>query len=131
MAIQIEQKAIESNSNPTLNHLMLCSSEIEANTLTLASLGFHFWSPFSTFDHHLAPGAPFVMDSGGLAENPLEPNPLEPNPLECRSMITEQALIILVLFYCKQHRLIVEKWRWYSNHWKVPQQSSPPQTMLI
>ena len=42
MAIEIEQKVIESNSNPTLNHLMLCSSEIEADTLTLASLGFHF-----------------------------------------------------------------------------------------
>ena len=40
MPIEIEQKTIESNSNPTLNHLMLCSSEIEANTLTLASLGF-------------------------------------------------------------------------------------------
>ena len=42
MAFEIEQKAIESNSNPTLNHLMLCSSEIEANTLTLASLGISF-----------------------------------------------------------------------------------------
>ena len=55
MAIEIEQKAIESNSNPTLNHLMLCSSEIEANTLTLASLGISFWSPFGTFSRNWSP----------------------------------------------------------------------------
>ena len=49
MPIEIEQKAIEFNSNPTLNHLMLYSSKNKAKTLTLATLGFSFFDPQKSF----------------------------------------------------------------------------------